>query len=259
MTESHEDEYSAELVESLEVIWGEGFLSPGGPEAVAGILEGLDIRDQLVLDIGCGVGGVDVILARDYGARVIGLDLEADLVERARQTAARTGLADRIEVRVSQPGPLPIDDSAVDVVFGKDSWIHVADKAAFFAEAFRALKPGGILVAGDWMRGPDPYSADMAYFFELEGLTYHMDTLEGYGETMRAVGFEIERLEDISEAYRLQAREEYDAIQSSLAARLRAVQSEEAYQHLVENWRMLVVVLDNGELRPGRFRARKPL
>jgi ubiquinone/menaquinone biosynthesis C-methylase UbiE len=254
----HEDEYNDTVIAMLELVWGEGFLSPGGPEAVREVLEGLDLKDKLVLDIGCGLGGIDVLLARDYGARVIGLDIEEGVVQRARKRVNDAGLRDRIEIRAYQPGPLPLEDASVDTVFGKDSWIHVQDKQSFFAEAFRVLKPGGSLAGGDWTKGPGPYSKDMEYFFEMEGLTYHMDTLENYSALLSEAGFADVELEDISDWYRGRAHQEYEAIRETLKPRMLEVLGEQSWSHYLENWRALTVVLDNGELRPGRFRARKP-
>jgi len=256
--QEHQDEYDDQLIAMLELIWGEGFLSPGGPEAVREIVKGLDLEGKLALDIGCGLGGVDIILARDYGAKVIGLDVEQELVERARERVARAGLSGQVEARLCRPGPLPIESRTIDVVFGKDSWIHIEDKRAFFTEVFRVLKPGGLLAAGDWMRGARPYSTDMDYFFELEGLTYHMDTLENYGAILNDCGFVEISLEDITEEYRAQAHGEYEAMKGPLRDRMRDTLGAEKQAHFVENWRALTIVLDKGELRPGRLRARKP-
>ena len=63
MTDSHQDEYGDAMVAMLELIWGEGYLAPGGAENVRQIVAGLDLRDKTVLDIGSGVGGADLILA----------------------------------------------------------------------------------------------------------------------------------------------------------------------------------------------------
>ena len=52
----------------LELIWGEGFMSPGGPAEVARIIAGHDIGGCHVRDIGCGLGGADVALIRDHAA-----------------------------------------------------------------------------------------------------------------------------------------------------------------------------------------------
>ena len=253
----HQDEYEEELLNFLQIVWGEGFLSPGGPEAVARVMDGLDVRDKLVLDIGCGLGGVDVILARDHDARVMALDIEEDLVRRTRDRIRQNGLSDRVEVRQCRPGPLPLEDQSVDVVFGKDSWIHIQDKASFFAETFRVLKPGGLLTAGDWMRAPGPYSRDMLYFFEIEGLTYHMDTQENYGRLLQEAGFMEVKVEDISGQLLPQAKAEYQDMDGRLKEPMIKALGRKRWAHFVENWRIYNVVLEKGELRPGRFRARK--
>jgi hypothetical protein len=52
----------------LEMIWGEGFLSPGGPAEVARILAGKDVAGRDILDIGSGMGGADIALVRNHGA-----------------------------------------------------------------------------------------------------------------------------------------------------------------------------------------------
>ena len=77
--------------------------------------------------------------------------------ESDRERVEKAGLSDRIDLRLYDPGPLPFGDEEFDIVFGKDSWIHIEDKRGFFAEIFRVLKPGGILAAGDWLRSDRPY------------------------------------------------------------------------------------------------------
>ena len=62
--------------------------------------------------------------------------------------------------------------------------------AALLGEVHRVLKPGGQLAGGDWMKGPEPYSADMIYFIELEGIPYHPITLAEYGVMLHEIGFE---------------------------------------------------------------------
>ena len=258
MTDAHDDEYDDALVTMLQLIWGEGHISPGGSVAARRIVDGLDLAGKTVLDIGCALGGVDVMLAREHDCRIVGLDVERPLVERGRARVEAAGLADRIELRVVEPGPLPIDDAAFDVVFGKDSWIHIADKRSFFAEVFRVLKPGGVLAASDWLRTAAPYSDDMRYFFELEELTYHMDTLEAYGDILRDCGFVDVALADTTAELRAEAADEYARMLGPLHGQMAKALGPEMQAHFIEDWRMLTIVLDAGELRTGRLRARKP-
>ncbi len=260
MTEEsvQEDEYTPALTTLLQMLWGEGMLSPGGEQHLDEIIKELDLQDKLVLDIGCAIGGFDVLLAHKYGARVIGLDVEAPLVEQGRKRVKDAGLSDRIDLRLCDPGPLLFDDEEFDIVFGKDSWIHIEDKRAFFAEVFRVLKPGGILTAGDWLRSDRPYNDDMYYFFKMEGLTYHMDTLENYGAILRETGFVEVNLIDIHHEYQQMAHKEYKQLQGPLNQTLLETLGQERHDHFIENWRALTVVVDAGDLRPGRLRAYTP-
>jgi phosphoethanolamine N-methyltransferase len=258
MSEEVHEEYDDRMLKLLQIMWGEGFLSPGGPEAVRAIVEGLDLRDKSVLDIGCGLGGLDEVLAGAFGARVTGIDVAKLIVKMGQERIARSPLKDRIEIRLAEPGPLPFPDARFDVVFGKDAWLHIADKAGFFAEVFRVLKPGGIVACGDWMKSPGPYSSDMEYFFKMEGLTYNLVTLAQYGELVHGAGFEDVTLEDITDQSRVVAREELARMKGSLYGELTKALGADSRDFFIEDWRSLTVVLDNGELRPARMRARKP-
>ena len=254
----HEEEYNDGLIAMLELIWGEGFLSPGGPKAVRAIVAGLDLAGMLAIDVGCGIGGPALTLARAGAAQVIGLDVETGVVARAVARVSRAGLGDRVTIRRFEPGRLPFDDASVDLVFGKDAWIHVPDKQAFFAEAFRVLRPGGWLAAGDWLRGPGPVSEEMDRYVALEDLSFHMATLEAYGAALAACGFEEIKLEDIAEDYRRMAHDELEQLAGPLRPRLAAAAGEAGSAHLIETWGAMTVVLDKGELRPSRFEGRKP-
>ena len=139
-------------------MWGEGFLSPGGADEVARIVAGAPIAGARVLDVGCGLGAIDLLLVGRFGAaHVTGIDVEAPLVARAAARVEAAGLSHRISIRKVSPGPLPFDDGVFGVVFSKDSMIHIPDKPALYAEVYRVLAPGGWMLVGDWFgNGLDP-------------------------------------------------------------------------------------------------------
>jgi phosphoethanolamine N-methyltransferase len=252
-------DYDTSMLEMLQIIWGEGYLSPGGPQAVREIMQGIDLAGKRVLDIGCGLGGLDRVLVELGAAQVIGVDVAGPLVGLGRKRIAAAGLADRIDLRVVLPeAPLPFGDGAFDVVFTKDAWLHVIDKAALLGEVHRVLKPGGQLAGGDWMKGPEPYSADMIYFIELEGIPYHQITLAEYGVMLHATGFDAVKLLDINAWYRDLAKEELARLKGELFDVMTEKLGAASRDHFIEDWRMLTVVLDKGELRPGRLWAKKP-
>ena len=136
-------QYPDHFFTRLHNVWGEDFLSPGGREEVGEIIREIDLSGKVVLDIGFGTGGPAVTLAKDHQAgKVIGIDVEAQLRNHANQLVERTGLADRIELKIVKPGPFSFAAETFDVVFSKDSMIHIEDKDALFEEVMRVLKPG---------------------------------------------------------------------------------------------------------------------
>ena len=131
------------------------------------------------------------------------------------------------------------------------------DKAAMFAEVKRVLKPGGALAAYDWMKGPEPYSEVMKHWFELEGLTYAMETLEAYQRHLAEAGFGAVEVESDGGWYAEECRAELERIKGPLRDTMGAALGREKYDHLLEDWRVMVIVLEKGELRPGYFRGVK--
>ncbi len=185
-------EYGMAMVGALELIWGKGFLSPGGPEEVAAALGGRDIEGTEVLDIGCGIGGVDLLLVERFGAaRVVGIDVEADNLALARNRAAEKGLSAQVSYRLveAHPGPFPFPAESFDVVFSKDAIIHIADKEALFADIHRLLRPGGRFIASDWLRADDRQpSPAMERYIASEGLSFAMASPARYRKAMEQAG-----------------------------------------------------------------------
>ena len=252
-------DYDTTMLEMLQIIWGEGYLSPGGPQAVREIVQGIDLRGKHVLDIGCGVGGLDQVLVELGAAHVTAVDVAAPLIALGRKRMAAAGLSDRIDLQVVAPEQsLPFADNSFDIVFTKDAWLHVLDKPALLRDVHRVLKPGGQLAGGDWMKGPEPYGADMIYFIELEGIPYHPTTLAEYGVMLHAAEFDEIKLLDINAWYRDLAKEELARLKGELYDVMTEKLGDTSRDHFLEDWRMLTVVLNKGELRPGRLWASKP-
>ena len=254
-----EDHYPTRMIAMLESIWGEGFLSPGGPEEVARVIGSHDLTGKSVLDIGCGAGGIDIALVRNHGAGyVTGIDVEDPVLTRARTLIDREGLGSRIGVVKVAPGPLPFAPGSFDVVFSKDSIVHIPDKHALMAEVFRVLKPGGWFLASDWLIGTDEISPLMAEYIAAEGLDFGMSTPMRYQEAMAAAGFAGGTTLSRNDWYRLRAREELARLQGAVGAAAAKVVGQDFVDQNVGIWSRMIPVLDSGEHCPTHLAARKP-
>jgi len=254
-----EDHYPPRMIAMLEAVWGEGFLSPGGPDEVARVIGSHDLTGKSVLDIGCGAGGIDIALVRNHGAGyVTGLDVEDPVLTHARGLVSSAGLAGRIGLVKVAPGPLPFPPGSFDVVFSKDSIVHIPDKHALMAEVFRVLKPGGWFLASDWLIGTDRISPLMADYIAAEGLDFGMATPSRYQEAMAAAGFERGTTTSRNGWYRLRAREELDRLQGEVGTAAARVVGRDFVDQNIGIWTRMIPVLDSGEHCPTHLAARKP-
>lgn len=255
-----EPDYDEAAIRFLGVMWGEGYLSPGGPAEVDRVLSGVALARRRVLDFGCGAGGVTLHIAEAYGpAEIIGYDVEELVIMRARMATAKRGLSSVARFVSSPPGRLPFDDDTFDVVFSKDAMIHVPDKEALFSELFRVLKPGGVFTASDWLIGHDGEpSEDMKAYIAAEGLRFGMASSRRYLRAMAAAGFVDGAAENRNAWYRDVARAELGRLKGPLHADAVAAVGEAYVEKNIRTWTAMQKVLDSGEHCPTHLRGNKP-
>ncbi|NMM45533.1 class I SAM-dependent methyltransferase [Rhodospirillaceae bacterium KN72] len=254
--------YPESFITALQAIWGDGFLSPGGPAEVATMLTGVDLSGLSVLDIGCGVGGIDCLLVREHGAKhVIGIDVEPQLVDHAKARVAREGLTDRIDIRLVTPGPLPLEDASIDAVFSKDAMLHIPDKAGIYAEILRVLKPGGLFVASDWLRGgaDDRTVPDiLVEWGAAMGLDAAFFTPAMTEKALTAAGFSDVRVNDRHAWYHKEIENEAAMVTGDGFDRLVAAIGRDGAENRVESYTLRQRAVDEGALRPTHLFGRKP-
>lgn len=253
-------EYTPAMSAAMEWIWGPGFLSPGGRDEVAAIVDGLDIGGKQVLDIGAGLGGGDLALVEVHGAgHVIGIDIDEMLLAQARRLVDDNGFADRVTLQRVEPGPLPFADAAFDIVFSKDVIIHVVDKAALFGDIVRVLRPGGTLAISDWLFDlPAPLSAETVEWLELGGLTFELETAANVRPMLEAAGLVEISFRDRNAWYRDAIRDEVAQTRGENFDRLVEIVGREMAEHRRDSSARKSRVVEAGVLRPTHFRARKP-
>jgi phosphoethanolamine N-methyltransferase len=254
--EAGEGGYITDWIPITDLLWGRGILAPGGEGNIDRIVKGIDLKNKCVLDLGSGAGGGAIKLARDYGAHVVGLDIEESFIDYSRQLADEAKCSDRVEFRHVEPGPLPVDEASFDYFYSSGVICHIEDKQSVFAEAFRVLKPGGWILGFDWfVLKPNEVIDEWS---QAGGFHLYPTNLEEHVETLRAIGFEEVSGEDSTDWYVRKAADELERIRGPLFDEAASLTSPEVRDHFLNEWICMNSALATGDVKQGYFRGRKP-
>ena len=138
-------QYPSEMINALPQTVTDTYCGVGNPFSLGPVHEG-----EAILDIGCGAG-VDAIFAAMMtgpSGNVSAIDVTPEMLKRAKENLAATGLRNVIFEEASADN-LPFADQDFDVVISNGAFNLVLDKAKALAEVLRVLKPKGRLMIAD--------------------------------------------------------------------------------------------------------------
>jgi SAM-dependent methyltransferase len=138
-----------------------------------------------IADFGCGTGASTLVLARELPGRVTALDAAAPFIDRLRERAGASGLADRIDARVAPMESPPFEDGSFDLLWSEAAIYNIGFGAG--ARAWRRLlRPGGVLAVTEltWTTPERPAEIEQHWAGEYPGiatLPANLRTLEDAG------------------------------------------------------------------------------
>lgn len=252
--------YNQTNIATMEMIYGEGYLSAGGDEEIGRIFGENNLSGQSVLDVGCGLGGAVITLVRDLHAEhVTGIDIDAVVLGRAEQLVSNNQLENQITLSLIEPGPFPLEDNRFDWVHITAVACHFDEYASLVSEIFRVLKPGGKVVGRDWFKIND--SSAYRLWDDLlreKGLDFHFAHIEKFVSALEDAGFsevqKTQRTDDIA----VMAIEAVDRVDGELRSPLIDVLGEAGYAECQRWTRIRSDALNNNGIGQYQFLAIKP-
>lgn len=119
----------------------------------AGKLSAQGFQRGKIIDVGCGFGATNLVLAERFvESEIVGIDLSEPLLELAREAAADANLGGRIRFEIADVHQIPYPEDTFDVVLNINMVHLVEDPVSMLNEIERILVPGGHLLIADLRR-----------------------------------------------------------------------------------------------------------
>jgi cyclopropane fatty-acyl-phospholipid synthase-like methyltransferase len=195
-------------------LWAKGIRNP---EMAAGHVNtliaqaaetALNRAPERVTDLGCGVGGTVMHLAKVWPeAQLCGITISAEQVSLAQGHANARGLSRRCQFFRSD-FTLPMTLPRADLVIAIESHVHAPDAASFLTAAQRHVRPGGVLiVVDDMLARPEPeldvHAAARVAQFRRGWRLGHVPDLAGLEADAKRAGFLLEATLDLTDLLQL--------------------------------------------------------
>jgi len=248
-------QYSRNGILRYEKIFGRHFVSTGGKGTTEEFVDMLDLQaGQAVLDVGAGIGGSAFYMAEKYDVTVLGYDLSANMINIALERANE--IKDyRVQFEIADATKRVFPSASYDVVYSRDTILHIKDKKSLFASFYDCLKPGGKLLISDYSCSEGEHSEVFKAYVKQRG--YHLLPVKDYGKVLESVGFVNVNAMDRTDQFINVLKSELEMTEKIKDDFIKEF-SEADYAAIVDGWKDKLHRVGMGNQKWGLFYAEKP-
>lgn len=248
-------QYSIKGILKYERIFGEGFVSTGGIDTTRSLLEKLNLKNgEKLLDIGSGLGGGDLYISQNFGVHVTGIDLSVNMISLSVERAI--GSMCMVEYEFADCTKVAYKENTFDVIYSRDTILHIHDKLSLFRNVLKWMKPNGRLLITDYCCGKqEDFSEEFKSYVEKRG--YDLHQVHDYGKILEKAGFVDVVAEDKTDLFVEILTNELRRTEK-VKDKFIADFSEGGYNEIIEGWKAKLERCQKGEQKWGLFIARKP-
>jgi SAM-dependent methyltransferase len=193
-----------DTVTARQWLWGSGFVTPGGRGEVLDLAAPLRLAPGMaLLDVAAGIGGAVRALAEAFRIEAVGLERDLDLARLGMALSEEHRLARRAPVGVYDPDSFDLPLARHDCVLAREATHLVREKERFWRVVMQGLRPGGALVATEFVKGAegaDPGALER--WAPVAGRPPLLWSQERHEDCLKSLGFELRAVADATPDYR---------------------------------------------------------
>ena len=254
-TSQETGQYTRHSILRYEKIFGDDYVSTGGEPVVEELCKLLSLKEGMrVLDIGSGLGGAAFYMAKHFGVEVVGVDLSEVMVQIAVERVQERK-EKRVRFLMDDFCTMSLEPASFDLVWSRDCFLHIPDKALLAKRMFEVLKPGGVFLITDYARRAGHVSPEYEAYFTKSG--YHLLDLESYAGVFREAGFVGVDANNQTPRFLELLHLEMQLLQDKRDVFLKDF-SEEDLDYLLKRWKQKVGYCEEGSMVFARVMGHRP-
>lgn len=143
---------AAERTKAVQLIWGDGYLNPGGPDYLLALVKPLNVNPAMsLLDLSAGLGGSTRQIAITFDVYITGLERSPEIAAQGHAMSIKAGMAKKVPISSYDVEHFELRPKAFDAILGQYLTVGVRDKERFFGQVNQALKQRGQFTFTDFV------------------------------------------------------------------------------------------------------------
>lgn len=252
--------WTDQRISLVQDVWGSGFDRPGGGEEVLNLLKPVGLDPKMsVMELGAGLGGATRAVSKEFRVWIHGVEGDPDLARAGQALSEMAGLAKKAPIHAESLREVEIKTASLDVLFARETFVSVADKARLLQTVERGLKGKGQLLFTDYVLvGPGTHDEAIAAWKEGEPEPPSPWAVSDYVEALKDLKLDVRIREDRSDAQIAAIKHGWAAFMDAAAQDGRLQGYGELALKECDLWTRRLKALEAGGLRLYRFHAIKP-
>lgn len=109
-----------------------------------------DVKGKRVLDVGCGIGGPMRSIWRYTQAKITGVNITKEHIQRATRYNRMAGCDQDCDFIQCDFNKISVPNNTFDAIYDFEATLHSTDRLRTFTELYRVLKPGGRIISAQY-------------------------------------------------------------------------------------------------------------